>query len=171
MLIRFTLARCVCAAVPGRWLRERVKGRAARVRERFYDLRGTPREVLDQVADDDRVQFSPAERAWVEDPVAGRVVLVGDAWHAASPSMAQGASVAFEDALVLARELGGRGDDDIDAALGCYADRRRPRAAHVQQATALRNRLAALPLEGGAHAITRWEEISIGSFAPLVAQR
>jgi 2-polyprenyl-6-methoxyphenol hydroxylase-like FAD-dependent oxidoreductase len=144
------------------------KGRAARVRERFNDLKGIPREVLNQVTHDERVQFSPAEQAWVEDPVTGRVVLVGDAWHAATPSMAQGASLAAEDALVLASELSNQGLEGIDAALACYAERRRPRTAHVQQTTAVRNQLAALPLESRAQAIAHWEEVSIGSFAPLV---
>jgi 2-polyprenyl-6-methoxyphenol hydroxylase-like FAD-dependent oxidoreductase len=126
--------------------------------------------VLDQVADDDRVQFSPADQAWVQDPVAGRVVLVGDAWHAATPSMAQGASLAFEDALVLASELSGHRIESIDAVLARYAQRRLPRAAHVQQATTVRNQLAALPLEMRTKAIGQWEQISIGSFAPLVPQ-
>jgi 2-polyprenyl-6-methoxyphenol hydroxylase-like FAD-dependent oxidoreductase len=147
-----------------------VQGRAARVRERFDDLEGTPREVLDQVTEDERVQFSPAEQAWVDDPVAGRVVLVGDAWHAATPSMAQGASLAAEDALVLANELYGHGPDRIYAALARYAERRRPRTAHVQQATETRNQLAALPLEMRTQVIAHWEQISIGSFAPLVPE-
>jgi 2-polyprenyl-6-methoxyphenol hydroxylase-like FAD-dependent oxidoreductase len=126
--------------------------------------------VLDQVTDDGRVQFSAAEQAWVKNPVAGRVVLVGDAGHAATPSMAQGASLAFEDALVLASELAGHGIESIDAALARYAQRRRPRTAHVQQATAVRNQLAALPLEMRTQAIAHWEQISIGSFAALVPQ-
>jgi 2-polyprenyl-6-methoxyphenol hydroxylase-like FAD-dependent oxidoreductase len=150
--------------------RDPVKGRAARVRERFDDLQGTPREVLDQVTDDERVQFSPAEQAWVEDPAAGRVVLVGDAWHAATPSMAQGASLAAEDALVLAAELDEDGLGGIDAALASYSKRRRPRTAHVQQTTAVRNQLAALPLESRTQAIAHWEQISIGSFAALVPE-
>jgi 2-polyprenyl-6-methoxyphenol hydroxylase-like FAD-dependent oxidoreductase len=150
--------------------RDPLEGRAARVRERFDDLQGAPREVLDQITDDDRVQFSPAEQAWVDDPVAGRVVLVGDAWHAATPSMAQGASLAAEDALVLAAELRALDTRDIGPALARYARRRRPRAGHVQQTTALRNQLAALPLEKRTQAIAYWEQISIGSFAPLVAE-
>jgi 2-polyprenyl-6-methoxyphenol hydroxylase-like FAD-dependent oxidoreductase len=150
--------------------RDPVIGRAARVRERFDDLEATPREVLDQVTDDERVQFSPAEQAWVDDPVAGRVVLLGDAWHAATPSMAQGASLAAEDALVLASELGNQGLEGVDAALARYAERRRPRTAHVQQATEARNQLAALPLEMRTQVIAHWEQISIGSFAPLVPE-
>jgi 2-polyprenyl-6-methoxyphenol hydroxylase-like FAD-dependent oxidoreductase len=109
-------------------------------------------------------------QAWVDEPVAGRVVLVGDAWHSATPRMAQGGSLAAEDALVLAAELDARGLGGIDAALAGYSERRRPRTAHVQQTTAMRNRLAALPLEMRSQAIPRWEEISIGSFAPLVAE-
>lgn len=150
--------------------RDPAESRAARVRDRFDDLQGAPREVLDQVTDDDRVQFSPAEQAWVDDPIAGRVVLVGDAWHAATPSMAQGASLAVEDAFVLAAELRVHGLEGIDAALGRYSERRRPRTAHVQQATAMRNQLAALPLEQRTRAIAHWEQISIGSFAPLVPE-
>jgi hypothetical protein len=40
----------------------------------------------------------------------------------------------------------------------------------VQQTTAARNQLAALPLEMRTQAIAHWEQISIGSFAPLVAE-
>ena len=103
-------------------------------------------------------------------PVAVRVVLVGDAWHAATPSMAQGASLAFEDALVLASELSGHAIESIDVALVRYAQRRLPRTAHVQQTTAMRNQLAAVPLEMRTQAIAHWEQISIGSFARLVPQ-
>ena len=81
-------------------------GRAARVQDRFADAAGVTATVLGLVSDDAAVQFSAAEVAWVEDPVAGRVVLIGDAWHATTPNMAQGGSMAAEDALVLARELG-----------------------------------------------------------------
>ncbi len=68
-------------------------GRAARVRELFADATGVAAAVLDQVRDDAAVQFSAVETAWVEDPVAGKVVLIGDAWHAATPNMAQGAAM------------------------------------------------------------------------------
>ena len=45
---------------------------------------------------------------------AGRVVLVGDAAHAMSPSSGQGAPLALEDAMDLARRL----RDDVDPARG-----------------------------------------------------
>jgi 2-polyprenyl-6-methoxyphenol hydroxylase-like FAD-dependent oxidoreductase len=146
--------------------RDPVRGRAARVRERFSDLTGVHAAILGQVTDDARVQFSPADQAWVDMPVRGRVVLAGDAWHAATPSMAQGGSMAAEDALVLLQELAA--GPDIDEALARYASRRRPRTAHVQETTAMRNGLAALPLEDRLGVVPRWAELSTASFAALV---
>ncbi|WP_427164781.1 FAD-dependent monooxygenase [Streptomyces sp. C1-1] len=59
---------------------------------------------------------------------AGRVLLVGDAAHAASPATGQGASMALEDAVVLAKCL--RDVPDTDAALARYEELRRPRVEH-----------------------------------------
>jgi 2-polyprenyl-6-methoxyphenol hydroxylase-like FAD-dependent oxidoreductase len=144
-----------------------VPGRAARVRSQFSDVTGVHALILDQVTDDARIQFSPADEVWVDMPVCGRAVLVGDAWHAATPSMAQGGSMAAEDALVLAQELAASAD--IDEALERYASRRRPRTAHVQETTAMRNQLAALPLaDRVSFVVPRWAELSAGSFAALV---
>jgi 2-polyprenyl-6-methoxyphenol hydroxylase-like FAD-dependent oxidoreductase len=151
--------------------RDELPGRAARVRDRFADAGGIAAAVLHQVTDDAAVQFSPAETAWVEDPVAGHVVLIGDAWHATTPSMAQGAAMAAEDALVLAQELGRdprRGA--IGDALHRFAARRRSRVRHVQDTTAMRNQLAALPLEQRLGIVPHWEQISVASFAPLVSE-
>ena len=120
-----------------------MSGRAARVRDRFRDATGSHLEVLEQVLDDASVQLSRGDEVWLEDPVRG-VVLVGDACHATTPSMAQGGSMAAEDALVLARELAGARGHGIDVALERYAARRQPRTRHVQETTAMRNRLAAL---------------------------
>lgn len=147
--------------------RDPVPGRAARVRSRFSDVTGVHALVLGQVTDDARVQFSPADQVWVDMPVRGRAVLAGDAWHAATPSMAQGGSMAAEDGLVLAQELAASAD--IDEALARYASRRRPRTAHVQETTAMRNQLAALPLaDRVSFVVPRWAELSAGSFAALV---
>lgn len=57
---------------------------------------------------------------------AGRVLLVGDAAHAASPATGQGASMALEDAVVLAKSL--RDTPDPHAAFALYEQHRRPRA-------------------------------------------
>jgi len=62
----------------------------------------------------------PVARAWQD----GSRVLVGDAAHPTLPYLAQGANLALEDAVVLARALEGPG-------LGTYAAHRRARAEAV----------------------------------------
>lgn len=59
----------------------------------------------------------------------GRVVLLGDAAHAMSPSAGQGASLAIEDALVLARSLARHTDQTV--ALSNYERLRRPRVQRI----------------------------------------
>ncbi|GAB4065662.1 FAD-dependent monooxygenase [Angustibacter speluncae] len=64
----------------------------------------------------------------------GRTVLVGDAAHAPAPSSGQGASLALEDAVVLAGAL--RGADRPAAAFAAYEAARRPRVERVVRAGA-----------------------------------
>ncbi|TDC61024.1 FAD-dependent monooxygenase [Micromonospora sp. KC207] len=59
----------------------------------------------------------------------GPAVLIGDAVHATSPSAGQGASMAVEDAVILARCL--RDAPDINAASTAYERLRRPRVERV----------------------------------------
>jgi salicylate hydroxylase/6-hydroxynicotinate 3-monooxygenase len=61
----------------------------------------------------------------------GRVVMLGDACHAMTPYMAQGAATSMEDGVVLARCLAGA-PDDIEQTFQRYAALRRPRTAKVQ---------------------------------------
>ncbi|MDK3020186.1 FAD-dependent monooxygenase [Pseudodonghicola flavimaris] len=63
---------------------------------------------------------------------SGRVTLLGDAAHPMVPFMAQGACMAIEDAIVLARALDA-GAQDVPAALIAYEDSRRARTAAVQR--------------------------------------
>ncbi|WP_406673963.1 FAD-dependent monooxygenase [Nonomuraea sp. N2-4H] len=59
----------------------------------------------------------------------GRVLLTGDSAHATSPSSGQGASLAIEDAIVLARCL--RESGDHEEAFKRFESERRPRAERV----------------------------------------
>ncbi|GHI03873.1 FAD-dependent oxidoreductase [Streptomyces cellostaticus] len=59
---------------------------------------------------------------------AGRILLVGDAAHVASPATGQGASMALEDAVVLAKSL--RDAPDPHTAFAMYEQYRRPRVEH-----------------------------------------
>lgn len=67
----------------------------------------------------------------VDQPYAflGRTVLVGDAAHAMSPSIAQGVALAVEDGLVLAETLSNL---PVEEALSAYQERRTPRIAWVR---------------------------------------
>ena len=102
------------------------------------------RDTLDAaLARPDAIYHSPLEEvripAWGRD----RVVLLGDAAHATAPVWAQGAALALEDALVLARLLAERSDwNDAGAE---YERLRRPRVEHVQRMTDRLSRTARLP--------------------------
>ena len=89
-----------------------------------------------------------AYRAPIEEVVLphwsrGLTVLVGDAAHATSPNMAEGAAMAVEDALVLADCLAGAGT--IAGALWSFERRRRPRTDWVRAQTHRRDRSRDLP--------------------------
>lgn len=62
----------------------------------------------------------------------GRVVLIGDAAHCATPMSGRGTSLALLGAWTLAEELGRQGAD-LEAAFDAYERRQRPRAAAAQE--------------------------------------
>ncbi|MFJ6015220.1 FAD-dependent monooxygenase [Streptomyces sp. NPDC092952] len=99
--------------------------------ERLPMFSGPVAEALATVTDPASVVYSRISQVTVEEPWhVGRVVLAGDAAHASTPHLAQGAAMAVEDALVLAESLDA--EDGVDAALDAWEDRRRPRAMWVQ---------------------------------------
>jgi 2-polyprenyl-6-methoxyphenol hydroxylase-like FAD-dependent oxidoreductase len=108
-------------------------GRIAHVRALFDDFGGPVPDALAAIDDPDAVHFGPAEEIDHDDWRRDRVVLIGDAAHACSPTLAQGGSLAIEDAIVLAELLSQRGD--IDRALDAFVARRAPRATWVRQRT------------------------------------
>jgi FAD-dependent urate hydroxylase len=98
-----------------------------------------PTILREALRESQRPYFSPIEEVVQETWVRGRVVLVGDAAHAMSPNMAQGAGLAFEDALVLAETLA------AGRPLEAFEARRRPRVGFVQSQTHRRDRTRSLP--------------------------
>lgn len=64
--------------------------------------------------------------------VAGRVALLGDAAHAMTPNLGQGACQALEDAVTLAAALAGA--PSVSSALARYDAERRPRSQAVARA-------------------------------------
>ncbi|WP_367131124.1 FAD-dependent monooxygenase [Saccharothrix sp. HUAS TT1] len=65
--------------------------------------------------------------------VAGRVALLGDAAHAMTPYLGQGACMAIEDAVVLAAACARA--DDVPTALAEYDRQRRPRTQSMAKAS------------------------------------
>src|SRR5262249_38702354 len=59
----------------------------------------------------------------------GRIVLLGDAVHATTPNMGQGACMAIESGVVLARSL--TQERSLEDAFRRYAAERKPRAAWI----------------------------------------
>ncbi|WP_029041347.1 FAD-dependent monooxygenase [Cucumibacter marinus] len=64
---------------------------------------------------------------------SGPVTILGDAAHPMVPFMAQGACMAIEDAIVLARALEKAGPADVEDGLARYAAARQARTARVQE--------------------------------------
>lgn len=97
---------------------------------------------------------------------SGPAVLLGDAAHPIPPHLAQGAALALEDAVVLARTLAGW---PVLEALRRYEGARRGRAARVLAASRRQARL--LQLGGGAAALAHAGLKIGGAAAPGVLTR
>ncbi|NUR69351.1 MAG: NAD(P)-binding protein [Hamadaea sp.] len=82
-------------------------------------------EATEQIAQPWNTYDFPSVPNWHND----RMVLVGDAAHAASPTSGQGASLAVEDALVLAKSL--RDEPNATAAFSAYVGQRRDRVERI----------------------------------------
>jgi FAD-dependent urate hydroxylase len=114
-----------------------------RLRERFAGFAAPVPGLLDRLEDPGAIHVAPIEQVAEERWGRGAVVLVGDAAHGMSPNMAQGAALAFEDALVLAASL--RDAASVEQALAAFVARRHPRAAWVRAQTHRRDRTRNLP--------------------------
>lgn len=105
-------------------------GRVEDVREAYAGFHAEARALLDACDD---VLISAL---YVRDPLpawsAGTVTLLGDACHPMMPFMAQGAGMAIEDGVVLARCLAEADGKDIPAALARYQAARHERTSRIQ---------------------------------------
>jgi FAD-dependent urate hydroxylase len=114
-----------------------------RLRELFSDFAEPATTLLaglDAAAD---IHVSTIEEVALDDWACERVVLIGDAAHATSPNMAEGAAMALEDALVLADCL--RRIPAIPDAIAAFQARRQPRTEWVRAQTHRRDRTRYLP--------------------------
>ena len=98
--------------------------------------------LLEALGADGPVHVGVVEEVSLTDWISGAVLLVGDAAHAAAPNMAQGAAMAFEDAVVLAECL--TATSDVGGAIATFQQRRRSRTEWVLQQTHRRDRVRGL---------------------------
>lgn len=92
-------------------------------------------EITEHITDPAKVNYTWFDRLLVEGSWhRGRVVLVGDAAHCCPPTLAQGAALSLEDALVLAQLLTASDTWD-DALFQAYYERRAPRVRAVVEAS------------------------------------
>ncbi|MFG2651466.1 FAD-dependent oxidoreductase [Streptomyces sp. NPDC048436] len=92
-------------------------------------------EITAHITDPAKVNYTWFDRMLVEGSWhRGRVVLIGDAAHCCPPTLAQGAALSLEDALVLAELLTGADTWD-DALLQAYYERRIARVRPVVKAS------------------------------------
>ena len=87
--------------------------------------------VLDHFISHDQFVFAHYAHHTARAPVEGRVVHIGDAWHAASPQLGQGANMALLDAWALSLALpeAVESSDGVEAALAAFVNMR---SAHVK---------------------------------------
>ena len=89
------------------------------------------RRVLAALPPQEEIIVTEIEELAPERWTRGRAVLLGDAVHAMTPNIGQGAGMAMEDAAVLAEELAGAAE--IEHALASYVERRRARVETVMR--------------------------------------
>lgn len=105
-------------------------GSVDELREQYVDYHPEARALLD--ACDSVLKTALYERDPMPAWSSGRVTLLGDAAHPMLPFMAQGAGMAIEDAVVLARHLDGVAPDGVAAALQRYEAARLERTSAIQ---------------------------------------
>jgi 2-polyprenyl-6-methoxyphenol hydroxylase-like FAD-dependent oxidoreductase len=89
---------------------------------------GELRDTL--ITEESEIVYRPVYSLLVPSPwYRGRVVLIGDAAHATSPHVGQGAAMAIEDAVVLAEEV--TASDDLPSALDRFMARRFERCKRI----------------------------------------
>ncbi|WP_261399498.1 FAD-dependent monooxygenase [Streptomyces misionensis] len=104
-------------------------GELAEVRRRFGGWHDPVPRLLAAASEDAVMRHDIYELPPLDTFVRGRCVLLGDAAHAMTPNLGQGANQALEDAVTLAALLAAH--PDTDCALARYDRERRPRTRMI----------------------------------------
>lgn len=111
-----------------------IEGIAAVMRDKLPKISPKIAELAEQVTDDSGVVYRPLETLFVDgDWHRGRVVLLGDAVHATTPHLGQGAGMAIEDAIVLSQEIDAA--QSVSEAFAAYQERRFERCKYIVEAS------------------------------------
>jgi 2-polyprenyl-6-methoxyphenol hydroxylase-like FAD-dependent oxidoreductase len=104
-------------------------------RERLSEYGGLIGEVRDRdITHTENVVYRPLEALLVPAPwYQGRVLLIGDAVHATTPHLGQGAAQAVEDAVVLGEEVANGGP--VTELLNRFMTRRFERCRFITQSS------------------------------------
>jgi 2-polyprenyl-6-methoxyphenol hydroxylase-like FAD-dependent oxidoreductase len=106
------------------------EGLAASMRERLKGCPPAIQALASQITNDDAVVYRPLEWLLLRGPWhRSRIVFLGDAVHATTPHLGQGAGMAIEDALVLADEL--TVAETVEEACTAYRARRFERCEYI----------------------------------------
>lgn len=100
------------------------------MRDRLADYTGRVGGLREKIIDSAAVVYKPMESVLLPKPwYKGRQIIIGDAAHATTPHLAQGAAMAIEDAVLLGALLGQ--DRSLESALAELVKRRFDRAKFV----------------------------------------
>lgn len=105
--------------------------------ELFADFEESIGHMIDAIEDPAHIFRDKLMYVDMKDWYQGQVVLLGDAQHASSPLTGMGASMALEDAFVLAEELNAVDTFDISSALQKYKMRRARRIKNFHKMSKL----------------------------------
>ena len=113
------------------------------LRDRLADYTGRVAGLREKIVDSAAVVYKPMESVLLPKPwYKGRQIIIGDAAHATTPHLAQGAAMAIEDAVLLGDLLGR--DRPLDSVLAEFVARRFDRSKYVIDTS---DQLAAWELE------------------------
>ena len=100
------------------------------LRERLTGFGGLIGAIRDSISESSDIHWAALQEVVLPAPwYHGRIILTGDAAHAVTPHLAQGAGMAMEDAPVLADELDK--NRTVPKALAAFMTRRLPRVQFV----------------------------------------
>ncbi|WP_295639205.1 FAD-dependent oxidoreductase [Novosphingobium sp.] len=109
-------------------------GLAQTMRVKLANCSPAIRALGEAITDDTGVVYRPLEALMAHGVWSkGRIGLLGDAVHATTPHLGQGAGMAIEDAIVLAEELGAAAT--VEDALTAYRTRRYERCRYIVEAS------------------------------------